>query len=132
VAKSCPDGQDSKKCAAEILKMPGFVAPQSLGTSKPYGIQDFRPYSSRERWFRTFNDTYLTTNWQASTLKSVNDIDNLMTAFTTGAMHPTAEGYAAVADSLFRTLVYDLCRRKEIDDSDQTIAKLCFRNDTPS
>ena len=125
-AKPCPDGQDSKKCSAEILKMPGFVPPQSVGSSRPYSIQDFLPYASRERWFRTFNDTYLTTNWQASTAKRLNDIDNVMTAFTTGAMHPSAEGYAAAADFLFRTLVNDLCRRKEIDESDQAIAKLCL------
>jgi len=103
--------------------MPGF-ANGSYERSVPYDVALYRPYHSRERWFRTFNDAYLTTNWQA-TLKDKNHISNAVSAFSTSAMHPTAQGYAAIADSYVRAIGADLCKRKELDESAGSIVNLC-------
>jgi hypothetical protein len=40
-------------------------------------------------------------------------------------MHPTAQGYAASADSFVRAVGADLCRRGEVDDAGKAIINLC-------
>ena len=117
-------------CAAEIAKMPGFQSGPILGrrpppqTSTPYDVGQYRPYHTRERWFRTFNDAYLTTSWQA-TLADPSNVANALSALTTSAMHPTAEGYAAIADSLVEAIAADLCKRGEVDDAGKEIVDFC-------
>jgi hypothetical protein len=111
-ALRCGDDEDAGICK------------RSYERSVPYYVTLYRPYHSRERWFRTFNDAYLTTNWQA-TLKDKNDVSNAVSAFSTSAMHPTAQGYAAIADSYVRAIGADLCKRKELDESAGSIVNLC-------
>jgi hypothetical protein len=116
-------------CAAETAKMPGFESGPIFGhtppqTSTPYDLKDYRPYHTRERWFRTFNDAYLTTSWQA-TLTDPSNVANALSTLTTSAMHPTAEGYAAIADSLVEAIGADLCKRGEVDDAGKEIVDLC-------
>ncbi len=67
---------------------------------------DFRPYAPRVRWIRTANDSYFTAMTYPSGLPSVlqpADIHDAMwgvlSAVYGGAIHPTAEGHAAMADA---------------------------------
>jgi lysophospholipase L1-like esterase len=67
---------------------------------------DYRPYAPRGRWIRTANDSYFTAMTYPegipSTLKPSDIHDALwgvMSAVYGGAVHPTAEGYAAMADA---------------------------------
>jgi hypothetical protein len=48
-----------------------------------------------------------------------------LSALTTSAMHPTAEGYAAIADSLVQAIGADLCKRGEVDDAGKEIINFC-------
>ncbi|HEX9168438.1 MAG TPA: hypothetical protein VF886_05850 [Roseiarcus sp.] len=100
------------------------MQPPNKLTSIPYDVANYRAYRSRERWFRTFNDAYLTTNWQA-TLANRSDVANALSTLTTSAMHPTAEGYAAIADSLVQAIGADLCKRGEVDDAGKEIVNFC-------
>jgi hypothetical protein len=67
---------------------------------------DFRPYAPRARWIRTANDSYFSAMTYPSGLPSVlqpADIHDalwgVLSAVYGGAVHPTAEGHAAMADA---------------------------------
>jgi hypothetical protein len=73
----------------------------------PYNPADFRAYASRQRWFRTPNDAFMTGNFHVSAglmqkvlkMESVSFIQLLLASTYSGAFHPTAEGHAAIADA---------------------------------
>jgi hypothetical protein len=67
---------------------------------------DYRPYASRARWIRTANDSYFTAMTYPEGMPAVlkpSDIHDalwgVLSAVYGGAVHPTAEGYAAMADA---------------------------------
>ena len=66
---------------------------------------EYRPYASRARWVRTANDSYFTTMSYpqgVSVLQPVNIHDatwGVLSAVYGGAIHPTAQGHAAMADA---------------------------------
>jgi lysophospholipase L1-like esterase len=67
---------------------------------------DYQPYAPRGRWIRTANDSYFTAMTYpegiSATLKPSDIHDALwgvISAVYGGAVHPTAEGYAAMADA---------------------------------
>jgi hypothetical protein len=78
------------------------------GVWTPYNPADYLPYASRQRWFRTPNDAFMTANFHvaAGLLTKVLKIEplaplQLLIASTySGAFHPTAEGQAAIADAV--------------------------------
>ena len=105
--------------AAEQLMMPCFGSasrdtqtcqPQfssAEGNWRPYNpaTQNY-PYALRQRWVRTFNDAYLVINQKV--IDRFGKIDEKASAAvfseTTGALHPSAEGHAAMADGVMLTL----------------------------
>jgi hypothetical protein len=69
-------------------------------------VAEFRPYASRARWIRTANDSYFTAMTYPEGLPAAiqpSDIHDatwgLTSAVYGGALHPTAEGHAAMADA---------------------------------
>ncbi len=64
---------------------------------------DFRPYASRGRWVRTANDSYFTAMTYPEGRFKPSDIHDATWAAASavygGAIHPTAEGHAAMADA---------------------------------
>ena len=64
------------------------------------------PYALRQRWVRTFNDAYMTLNQKVTTKDGdINDAASAQTfSEATGAMHPNAEGQAAMADAILLDL----------------------------
>jgi hypothetical protein len=80
------------------------AAEDPLACSLP--SSDYRPYAPRARWFRTANDSYFTAMTYPqgipATLRPSDIHDALwgvLSAVYGGAVHPTAEGYAAMADA---------------------------------
>jgi len=73
----------------------------------PYNPAAYEPYVSRQRWFRTPNDAFMTAHihiagsvlQQALNLESLSHLQVLIAATYSGAFHPTAEGQAAIADA---------------------------------
>jgi hypothetical protein len=70
------------------------------------GASEFRPYSPRARWVRTANDSYFTAMTYPDGLPAVmqpadvhDAIWGILSAVYGGAIHPTAEGHAAMADA---------------------------------
>ena len=67
---------------------------------------EFRPYAPRARWVRTANDSYLTAMTYPEGLPSLlqprdlhDAIWGIFASVYGGAVHPTAEGHAAMADA---------------------------------
>lgn len=89
---------------ADDLRLPRKVN----GQWQPYNPAEYHPYQTRQRWFRTPNDAYLTGHLHAtagvlSTALSYNRFSwfqILLASTYSGAFHPTAEGQAVIADSL--------------------------------
>lgn len=77
------------------------------GKWRPYdpATQNY-PYALRQRWVRTFNDAYMVINQKVRDRFGKLDEKASAAVFseTTGALHPSAEGHAAMADSLMLTL----------------------------
>lgn len=70
---------------------------------RPYDpVSQNYPYALRQRWVRTFNDAYMTVNQKVIAKSGKIDEQNSAQTFseTTGAMHPNAEGQAAMADAI--------------------------------
>jgi hypothetical protein len=71
---------------------------------------EFRAYASRARWIRTANDSYfaaMTFPEGVSSTIQPSDLHDatwgILSAVYGGAIHPTAEGYAAMADAAMAT-----------------------------
>lgn len=64
---------------------------------------DFRPYAPRARWIRTANDSYFAAMTFPQGLLAPSNIHDAtwgaVSAVYGGALHPTAEGHAAMADA---------------------------------
>ncbi len=64
---------------------------------------EFRPYAPRARWIRTANDNYFTAMTFPQGLLQPSDIHDAtwgaISAVYGGAIHPSAEGHAAMADA---------------------------------
>jgi hypothetical protein len=111
----CAQNKESVDDPAEVLIMPcwGKAERETLTCEsswsgkqrdwRPYNpeTQNF-PYALRQRWVRTFNDAYLIINDKVTTKSGQIDEKASAAIFseTTGAMHPSAEGHAAMADAI--------------------------------
>jgi hypothetical protein len=80
----------------------GATDPMACG----YTASEFRPYASRARWIRTANDSYFAAMTYPEGLPSLvqpadlhDAIWGIFAAVYGGAVHPTAEGHAAMADA---------------------------------
>ncbi len=100
----CAGWTDSAFSSADDLRFPLLID----GVWKPFNPADWRPYASRQRWFRTPNDAYLTGHFHVgqgllrTVMKSqgFDWLQVLLASTYSGAFHPTAEGQAAIADAL--------------------------------
>jgi lysophospholipase L1-like esterase len=110
---------------AEVLMVPCWGkadrATQTCQTSfsgknkgwRPYdpNTQNY-PYALRQRWVRTFNDAFMVVNQKVLTKDgSIEDAASAANfSETTGGMHPSAEGHAAMADAMLLDLRPELAR----------------------
>lgn len=101
----CAGYVDSALNTVDDLRIPRRVD----GVWNPYNPAEYKPYASRQRWFRTPNDAFLTGNFHVSTslfqtaakrMQNLQWLQLLLAATYSGAFHPTAEGQAAIADAV--------------------------------
>ncbi len=115
----CAQNQKAKSESAEVLMLPCWGRAdrdtQTCGSNLSGKIRDWRPYNPvtehypfalRQRWVRSFNDAWMVINQKVLTRDGKIDEDASAQIFseTTGAMHPTAEGHAAMADAILMDL----------------------------
>lgn len=100
----CAGYTDNAFSIADDLRLPRMIDDKWV----PYNPADYRAYASRQRWFRTPNDAFMTGNFHVSgsilqkalKLESLSWFQLLLASTYSGAFHPTAEGHAAIADSV--------------------------------
>ncbi|MDE2384132.1 MAG: hypothetical protein KGO53_05885 [Alphaproteobacteria bacterium] len=115
----CAQRQDRLDDPAEVLMVPCWgkasrptqscqsgIFGQGTGW-RPYdpATQNY-PYALRQRWVRTINDAFMVMNQKV--IDRYGAIDEVSSARdfteTTGAMHPSAEGHASLADAMLMDL----------------------------
>lgn len=111
----CAQNPKTKTDPAEVLMLPCWGKAErdtkTCGSNLSGKIRDWRPYNPatenypyalRQRWVRSFNDAWMVINQKVLTRDGKLDEDASARIFseTTGAMHPTAEGHAAMADAI--------------------------------
>jgi hypothetical protein len=111
----CAQNKDKADDPAEVLMIPCWgkadrptLSCESSWSGKERNWRPFNPetqnypYALRQRWVRTFNDAYMIINKKVT--DKAGNIDEKASAAifseTTGAMHPSAEGHAAMADAI--------------------------------
>ena len=72
------------------------------GVWKPYNPVLYQPYASRLRWFRTPNDAFLTAHTHREGVLAFDILQPAYAGLYSGAIHPTAEAHAIVADYVIR------------------------------
>lgn len=77
------------------LQIPAFKQPSDWSPT----LETLAPYRPRQRRARTPSDALVVTSRHVQKYAQ-KDYMNLAYAFATSPMHPTAEGYAAIADGL--------------------------------
>jgi hypothetical protein len=100
----CAGFTDNAFSIADDLRVPRLVGDKW----EPFAPTEYRAYASRQRWFRTPNDAFLTGNFHAAgsvatralAFQSLARFQVLLAATYSGAFHPTAEGHAAIADAV--------------------------------
>lgn len=95
---------------AELLDMPQKSATGWRNVSAvPYNpVTNFYPYANRKRWVRTFNDAYMLSFYFKKEITEElagGNTDRIYSASRAlgGPIHPTAQGYANMADGLYNT-----------------------------
>ncbi|HEY5930001.1 MAG TPA: hypothetical protein VIU02_06815 [Burkholderiales bacterium] len=100
----CVGHTDAPWTMADEMRLPRKVD----GTWQPYNPSEWQPYASRQRWFRTPNDAFMTGNFHVSQsllqkvmkAQGFSWVQLLLASVYSGAFHPTAEGQAAIADAV--------------------------------
>lgn len=100
----CAGYTDNALSIADDLRLPK----KHDGKWDPYNPADYKAYTTRQRWFRTPNDAFLTGNFHASgsVLQKALKFDSLswfqvlLASTYSGAFHPNAEGHAAMGDAV--------------------------------
>jgi lysophospholipase L1-like esterase len=113
----CARSQDDPAFDRECFSPDGNSFQDSIvaGTADPlvcnHSAREFRAYAPRSRWIRTANDSYFTAMTYPEGLPSTlqpSDIHDAtwgaLSAVYGGALHPTAEGHAAMADAVLPAL----------------------------
>jgi len=106
--RSDDDPQFDRECFSpkgeSFTRNPATAATDPMACGR--GASEFRPYAPRQRWVRTANDSYFTAmtypQGLGTTLQPANIHDatwGVLAAVYGGAIHPTAEGHAAMADA---------------------------------
>ncbi len=81
---------------------------------KPYSPDGALPYASHWRLFRTPNDAFLAANLHSPSLPVYDILQPVYAGLYSGAVHPTAEGHAIVADQVMHHARSVLDRRPNI------------------
>ena len=102
----CAVNRQQSENISEQLELPRFDNNQWSS----YQPSEFEPYASRQRWFRTPNDAYMTGHFHTSGIlsnrlmrhKRTKWFQVVMAGTYSGAFHPTAEGHAVMADAVVK------------------------------
>jgi lysophospholipase L1-like esterase len=92
--------RDPKRAIADGLLMGMPRLSPRTGAFAPYSPANALPYAHRWRLFHTANDAFLTANTHREGISPFDILQPAYAGLYSGAIHPTAEGHAMVADSV--------------------------------
>ena len=90
--------RDPKRALADGVNMRMPRRPANADDFKPYSPAATLPYSHHWRLFRTPNDSFLAANTHREGTSLFDILQPAYAALYSGAIHPTAEAHAIVAD----------------------------------
>jgi hypothetical protein len=106
----CASGeQEATEAAWHNGRFPRYRYSGTVGWA-PFKPDQFMPYKTRQRWFRTPNDAFMTAHYSDRT-KLLPELRITGWSAYSGAFHPTAEGQAAIADATMKLAREILARR---------------------
>ena len=94
--------RDPKRALADSVAMRMPRKPANGDAFKPYSPAAALPYAHRWRLFRTPNDAFLTANTHREGTPLFDILQPAYAGLYSGAIHPTAEAHAIVADHVVR------------------------------
>ena len=94
--------RDPKRAFQDGVNMRVPRRPPGADEFKPYSPAATLPYARHWRLFRTPNDAFLTANTHREGVLVVDILQPAYAGLYSGAIHPTAEGHAIVADHVVR------------------------------
>jgi len=94
--------RDPKNAFRDGINMSVPRRPPGADDFKPYSPAATLPYARHWRLFRTPNDAFLTANTHREGVLVVDILQPAYAGLYSGAIHPTAEGHAIVADHVVR------------------------------
>lgn len=121
----CSGIASSKRNANDELRLPRFID----GQWSPYNPSRFKAYASRQRWFRTPNDAFMTAHFHVASsllskvlkLNSLASFQLILASTYSGSFHPTAEGQAAIADAVVQKARVVLGKYGQATPREQTV-----------
>jgi hypothetical protein len=94
--------RDPKRALADGIAMRTPRKPANGDPFQPYSPAATLPYAHHWRLFRTPNDAFLTANTHREGTPIIDILQPAYAALYSGAIHPTAEAHAIVADHVVR------------------------------
>ena len=94
--------RDPKRALADNIAMRMPRRPANGDAFKPYSPAATLPYAHRWRLFRTPNDAFLAANTHREGTPLLDILQPAYAGLYSGAIHPTAEAHAIVADHVVR------------------------------
>jgi hypothetical protein len=94
--------RDPKRALADSIAMRMPRRPANGDAFKPYSPAATLPYAHRWRLFRTPNDAFLAANTHREGTPLLDILQPAYAGLYSGAIHPTAEAHAIVADHVVR------------------------------
>jgi hypothetical protein len=95
----CAAGPNGQNNASMTFPRPVLPHPEPF-VWKPFDPVAWKPYSERNRWMVTPNDSFLTTNYLDRKIALDDPVQPLYASTMSGSFHPNALGHAALADSV--------------------------------
>jgi hypothetical protein len=92
--------RDPARAAADGVMMAMPRRSTRSGDFEPYSPANALPYGHRWRLFHTPNDAFLTANTHREGISPFDILQPAYAGLYSGALHPTAEGHAIVADTV--------------------------------
>jgi lysophospholipase L1-like esterase len=94
--------RDPKRALADAINMRVPRKTPNGEAFNPYSPSAWLPYAHQWRLFRTPNDAFLTANTHREGISPFDILQPAYAGLFSGAIHPTAEGHAIVADHVVR------------------------------
>jgi hypothetical protein len=108
--------RDPKRALADSIAMRMPRRPANGDAFKPYSPAATLPYAHRWRLFRTPNDAFLAANTHREGTPLLDILQPAYAGLYSGAIHPTAEAHAIVADHVVRHVRTTLGRQDSPQD----------------